>query len=82
MGHTDGAVYKGLALAHTPSGPELLAANFHDDRIGVFDSTFAPVPAAGTFTDPTSPAGYAPFNVAEIDGQIFVTYAKRRGMIA
>src|SRR4051812_34894558 len=32
VGHTDGAVYKGLALAHSPSGPMLLAANFHDNR--------------------------------------------------
>src|SRR4051794_17361058 len=28
VGHTDGAVYKGLALVHSPSGPMLLAANF------------------------------------------------------
>jgi len=77
VGHTDGAVYKGLALAHTPSGPRLLAANFHANRIDVFDDTFAPVPAGGTFTDPTLPAGYAPFNVAEIRGQIFVSYAKQ-----
>jgi uncharacterized protein (TIGR03118 family) len=77
VGHTDGAVYKGLALAHTPNGPMLLAANFHDNRIDVFDSTFTPVPAAGMFSDPTLPRGYAPFNVAEIGGQIFVTYAKQ-----
>jgi uncharacterized protein (TIGR03118 family) len=77
VGHTADAVYKGLALAHSPSGPMLLAANFHDNRIDVFDSTFAPVPAAGMFSDPTLPAGYAPFNVAEINGQIFVTYAKQ-----
>jgi uncharacterized protein (TIGR03118 family) len=73
VGHTDGAVYKGLALAHTPNGPMLLAANFHDNRIDVFDSTFTPVPAAGMFSDPTLPRGYAPFNLDEIGGQIFVT---------
>jgi uncharacterized protein (TIGR03118 family) len=77
LGHTDGAVYKGLALAHSPSGPMLLAANFHDNRIDVFDGTFAPVPAAGMFTDPGLPQGFAPFNVAEIGGQIFVTYAQQ-----
>jgi uncharacterized protein (TIGR03118 family) len=77
ISHTDGAVYKGLVLAHTSSGPELLAANFHDNRIDVFGSTFAPVDATGLFTDPTLPEGYAPFNVAEIGGQIFVTYAKQ-----
>ena len=77
VGHTDGAVYKGLALAHTPSGPRLLAANFHAGSIDVFDGTFTPVPAGGMFSDPTLPTGYAPFNVAEIGGQIFVTYAKQ-----
>jgi len=77
VGHTDGAVYKGLALAHSPSGPMLLAANFHDNRIDVFDGTFAPVPGTGMFRDPTLPAGYAPFNVAELGGQVFVTYARQ-----
>lgn len=75
--HIDGAVYKGLALAQTTSGPMLLAANFHDNRIDAFDSTFAPVPDSGMFSDPTLPHGYAPFDVAEINGQIFVTYAKQ-----
>jgi uncharacterized protein (TIGR03118 family) len=77
VGSTPGAVYKGLALASTPSGPRLLAANFHDNRIDIFDGTFAPVPDTGLFNDPSLPTGYAPFNVAEIRGQIFVTYAKQ-----
>jgi uncharacterized protein (TIGR03118 family) len=77
VGHTDGAVYKGLALAHTPAGPMLLAANFHDNRIDAFDGSFMPVDTTGMFTDPSLPQGYAPFNVAEINGQIFVTYAKQ-----
>jgi uncharacterized protein (TIGR03118 family) len=77
--HTDGAIYKGLALAHSPSGPMLLAANFGANKIDVFDSTFAPVSSDGLFSDPTLPAGYAPFNVAEIGGQIFVTYALKGG---
>jgi uncharacterized protein (TIGR03118 family) len=77
--HTDGAIYKGLALAHGPSGPMLLATNFGANRVDVFDSTFAPVSSDGLFSDPTLPAGYAPFNVAEIGGQIFVTYALKGG---
>jgi uncharacterized protein (TIGR03118 family) len=77
VGHTEGAVYKGLALAHTSSGPMLLAANFHDNRIDVFDGTFTPVSSAGMFSDPTLPSNYAPFNVAEINGQVFVTYAQQ-----
>ena len=79
VGHTDGAIYKGLALAHSPSGPMLLATNFADNRIDVFDGSFNPVSAAGMFSDPTLPRGYAPFNVAEIGGQIFVTYALKGG---
>ena len=77
VGHTNDAVYKGLALVHGLSGPKLLAANFRSGRVDVFDGTFAPVHDAGIFTDPTLPQGYAPFNVAEIGGQVFVTYAKR-----
>src|SRR5262245_12033880 len=33
-----GAVYKGLAMANTASGPALYATNFHDRRVEVFDS--------------------------------------------
>jgi uncharacterized protein (TIGR03118 family) len=79
VNHTEGAIYKGLVLAHSPSGPMLLAANFGDNSIDVFDSTFSLVDSAGMFSDPTLPAGYAPFNVAEIGGQIFVTYALKGG---
>jgi uncharacterized protein (TIGR03118 family) len=73
--HTDGGVYKGLALDHSASGPMLLAADFHDNRIDVFNGQFALQPDTGLFSDPSLPAGYAPFNVAEINGQVFVTYA-------
>jgi uncharacterized protein (TIGR03118 family) len=70
------AIYKGLALLHRRSGPRLLAADFHNGRIDVFNSHFKPVnlgPKA--FTDPRLPAGYAPFNVAVIGHRVFVTYA-------
>jgi len=76
-GNTEGAVYKGLALDHSLSGPMLLAANFHDNRIDAWDGTFTPVDTSDMFTDPSLPHGYAPFNVGEINGQIFVTYAKQ-----
>jgi uncharacterized protein (TIGR03118 family) len=76
-GHTAGAVYKGLALVHSPFGPLLLAANFHDNRIDVFDSSFHPVSVPLLFRDQYLPRGYAPFNVAEIGNRVFVTYAKQ-----
>jgi uncharacterized protein (TIGR03118 family) len=77
VGHTDGAVYKGLALAHSPFGPLLLATNFHDNRIDVFDGQFHPVTDDRLFRDPSLPAGFAPFNVTEIGNQVYVTYAKQ-----
>ncbi|HEY2985598.1 MAG TPA: TIGR03118 family protein, partial [Jatrophihabitantaceae bacterium] len=64
ISHTDDAIYKGLAIAHSPSGPMLLAANFGAHKIDVWDGTFTPVTTAGLFSDPTLPADYAPFDVA------------------
>jgi uncharacterized protein (TIGR03118 family) len=51
VGHTDGAVYKGLALVHGLAGPRLLAANFHDNRIDVFDGQFTLLPDTGMFRE-------------------------------
>jgi uncharacterized protein (TIGR03118 family) len=71
-----GAIYKGLAIANTASGPRLYAADFHNARIDVFDGSFGLVPDSG-FEDPTLPAGYAPFNVQTIGDRVFVAYAKQ-----
>lgn len=73
-----GAVYKGLTLAGSGKGQKLFAANFGEGRIDVFDSSFAPVSLrAGAFTDPSIPAGFAPFNVQNLGGKLFVTYAQQ-----
>jgi uncharacterized protein (TIGR03118 family) len=77
VGHANDTVYKGLALAHSPFGPLLLAANFHANRIDVFDSTFTKLSVDGLFRDGNLPDGYAPFNVAEVGNRVFVTYAKQ-----
>lgn len=71
-----GAIYKGLALATTGQGTYLLAADFHNNKIDVFPSSGASV-LPGNFVDPNLPAGYAPFNVQNIGGQVYVTYAKQ-----
>jgi uncharacterized protein (TIGR03118 family) len=68
-----GAVYKGLAIAHTIAGDFIYAANFHAATVDVFDSTFTPVP--GGFKDPTIPPGYAPFGIQNLSGTIYVAYA-------
>ncbi len=70
-----GAVYKGLALATNSTGVFLYATNFRAGTIDVFNSKFQQVKLSGSFTDPHIPAGYAPFGIALIDGNLFVTYA-------
>lgn len=72
----NGAVYKGLALGVSASkGILLYATNFRSGHIDVFDSTFKPATLAGTFSDPNVPANFAPFGIANIHGDLFVTYA-------
>jgi uncharacterized protein (TIGR03118 family) len=71
------AVYKGLALVVTPA-VQLYAANFKSGGIDVFDSQFKPVTmAAGAFVDSKVPAGFAPFNIWNIGGKLYVAYAKQ-----
>jgi uncharacterized protein (TIGR03118 family) len=79
------AIYTGLAIATlTTSTPgttavlQLFAANFKSGAIDVFDAQFKPVTlAAGTFTDPKLPAGYAPFNIWNLGGKLYVAYAQQ-----
>ncbi|MEA3214554.1 MAG: hypothetical protein QOJ19_710 [Acidimicrobiia bacterium] len=71
------AVYKGLAIATTPSGPRLYAANFHAGTVDVFDSSFTPIHDPGAFVDRRLPHDYAPFNVQELNGRLYVTYAQQ-----
>ena len=75
------AVYKGLALGSNASGNFIYAADFRLGTVDVFDKNFAPTTLAGSFTDPNLPPpplggqGFAPFNIANIGGNLFVTYA-------
>jgi uncharacterized protein (TIGR03118 family) len=77
VAHEKNAVFKGIALVHTASGPRLLLANFHAGRVDVFNSAFHRVASAGKFRDPNLPSGYAPFNVAVFAHRVYVTYAKQ-----
>ncbi|MDQ2964048.1 MAG: TIGR03118 family protein [Pseudomonadota bacterium] len=75
----DGAVYKGLAMAGDGvSHFRLYAADFHNGKIDVIDSNFARTSVPGGFADTTIPTGYAPFNVMNIQGNLYVTYAVRK----
>jgi uncharacterized protein (TIGR03118 family) len=73
---TPGAVYTGLAVneAHTM----LYAANDSAGTIDVFNSSFAPVELGDhAFKTPGQIAarGLVPFNVTDIGGNVYVTYA-------
>jgi len=70
---TPGAVYTGLAI--NTAGTRLYATDSALGKVNVFDSSFAPLSLPGAFTDPTLPSGFVPFNVQDIAGKVYVTYA-------
>lgn len=72
-----GAVYKGMAIGNSAGGPTLYLANFNSGKIDVLDTNFKPTTLAGSFTDPNLPAGFAPFNAWQVNGSLYVTYAKQ-----
>ena len=74
---TGGAIFKGLALAGNGDAHFLYAADFHNNRIQVFDGTFKPATLPGSFTDPHLPRHYAPFNIQNILGNLYVTFARQ-----
>jgi uncharacterized protein (TIGR03118 family) len=75
-----GAVYKGLALASNGGANFLYATDFHNNKIDVFDRSFAKVAMPGKFQDTTLPAGFAPFGIQAIGAKLFVTYAKQNAV--
>ena len=73
---TEHAVYKGLALGTANGTTFLYATDLHNSKVDVFDATFAkPAQLQGKFIDPTLPSGYAPFGIAALNDQLYVTYA-------
>jgi uncharacterized protein (TIGR03118 family) len=74
--HVSGAIFRGLTMLADPSGDFLLAADFHNNKIDIFDSTFKAVtPASGQFVDKNLPSGFAPFNVQAVGTSVYVAYA-------
>lgn len=72
-----GAVYKGATLAQVSGKKELLVTNFNAGTVEAYDDTFSRVTLRHGFQDHSIPKGFAPFNVQNIDGLIYVTYAKQ-----
>jgi uncharacterized protein (TIGR03118 family) len=54
----------------------LYATDLHNNKVDVFDTTFAkPAAMQGKFVDPSMPAGFVPFGITALNGQLYVTYA-------
>jgi uncharacterized protein (TIGR03118 family) len=71
-----GAVYTGLAITNKPSGNFLYAADVANNKVDIYDGNFT---LTTSFTDPTVPAGFAPFGIRDIDGLVYVTFASVAG---
>jgi uncharacterized protein (TIGR03118 family) len=69
-------VYKGAALGVANGHNFLYATNFHTGRVDTYDENFNRVNPGG-FVDPDLPRRFAPFGISNINGEIFVTYAKQ-----
>ncbi|HEY9155376.1 MAG TPA: TIGR03118 family protein, partial [Opitutaceae bacterium] len=68
--------YKGLAIGSVGANTYLYAADFGTNAIDVFPSSASSPALTGNFTDPNIPAGFAPFNIQNLNGNLYVTYAK------
>jgi len=78
-----GSIFKLLAMGQVGGANYLYATDFHNNAVVVFDKNFATHTFfAGQFTDPTTgadaiPDDFAPFGVKNINGTLFVSYAKQ-----
>lgn len=70
-GSGKGSVYKGVAI--DTKSKLLFAADFTNNQVQIFDSNWN---ITGSFTD-KSLKHYAPFNVAVINGNLYVAFAKQ-----
>ena len=68
--------YTGLAIGSNAGGNRLYAADLINNHIDVFDGTFTPTTVTGGFIDPTIPADYHVFNIQNLGGSLYVTYAQ------
>ena len=71
------AEYTGIALGAIAGVQHLYVANPMGNRIDVYDNTFAIANGSfsGKWMDPALPAGLVPFNIANLNGNLFVSYA-------
>jgi len=77
-GSANGAVYKGATSAEIDGKRFLYVTNFRSAKVEVYDTNFKRVHLdEDAFTHDGIPEQFAPFNVQNIGGTLFVTYAKQ-----
>jgi uncharacterized protein (TIGR03118 family) len=90
-GGPNGAVYKGATSGEINGSKFLYVTNFRSAKVEVYDTNFKLVHLGDDAFDPNGdgdhdrddrdadrvPRGFAPFNVQNIGGTLFVTYAKQ-----
>jgi uncharacterized protein (TIGR03118 family) len=71
-----GAVFTGLAIGKDANGDDLIyAVDNKNGVIDVYDQNFTLVTTLqGNFTDPNLPSNFKPFNIQNINGQLYVEY--------
>jgi uncharacterized protein (TIGR03118 family) len=74
----DGPVYKGMTSGEIDGQKVLYVTNFRSGRVEVYGTNFQRIHLGEeAFDDDTIPRDFAPFNIQNIGGSIFVTYAKQ-----
>jgi len=90
-GSANGAVYKGATSGEIDGKKYLYVTNFRSAKVEVYDTNFKPVHLGHDAFDPDGdgdhdrddrageriPRGFAPFNIQNVGGVLFVTYAKQ-----
>jgi uncharacterized protein (TIGR03118 family) len=81
-GSANGAVYKGMTSGEIDGKKFLYVTNFRSGKVEVYDTNFKQVHLGNphdddAFDDDEIPRDFAPFNVQNIGGTLFVTYAKQ-----
>jgi len=77
-GGPNGAVYKGATSGEINGHKFLYVTNFRSAKVEVYDTNFKRVPLdEDVFEAEGVPQGFAPFNIQNIGGTLFVTYAKQ-----
>ncbi len=71
-----GASYTGLAITSHTSNNFVFAADAANNKVDIYDGNFNLV---SSFKDPAIPAGFAPFGIQDINGQVYITYASTSG---